>query len=173
MLSYILNINTVRLNKILESGIDKLRQIAIDIFRFQNLQPVISWVLEQSSEKVRPGEIIKEFLFVFDCSCDNLSVYMVRQNIEQTRLNREWLVEELLVERFFHVVHQDNCYARIVELWSTCSTNHLQNVGDGHIDVPFEFSIVILGSFDHYQMCWEVDATSQSCCCYQNLKNKN
>ena len=42
--------------------------------------------------------------------------------------HREWLVEELLVEVLLDVVHQDAGDALVVELGSTRTTHHLQNI---------------------------------------------
>lgn len=42
--------------------------------------------------------------------------------------NGEWLVQELFVEVLFDVMYQNDCFALVVELRSTCSSHHLQHI---------------------------------------------
>ena len=52
----------------------------------------------------------------------------------------------------------------------TCSADHLQDVGDGHVDVSLLLAVVVLGTFDDDQVGGKVDAPSHRRCGDQNLQ---
>ena len=50
------------------------------------------------------------------------------QHAHSLRFNRKRFVQELLVEVFLDVMHKNDCDTVVVELRSTRTTHHLQNV---------------------------------------------
>lgn len=45
-------------------------------------------------------------------------------------LHWERLVEELLIEMFLDIVHQDYCHSSVIVLWSPRPPHHLEDVSD-------------------------------------------
>lgn len=60
---------------------------------------------------------------------------MIRQHSQKLRFHRERLMEESFVKCLFEVVHQQDGHSLVVVLRTTSSTNHLQHVCDGHVNV--------------------------------------
>ena len=54
------------------------------------------------------------------------------QHAHSLRFNRKRFVQELLVEVFLDVMHKNDCHTVVVELRSTGTTHHLQNVCNKH-----------------------------------------
>ncbi len=55
--------------------------------------------------------------------------------VQEARLHREGLVQELLIERLLGVVHHDDCHPVLVVLGAPCTTHHLQDVCDWEVHV--------------------------------------
>ena len=53
---------------------------------------------------------------------------------------------DLFVEAFFGFMHKNHGFPMLIILWTTCSAHHLQNVGDGKINITLCFTIKILCS---------------------------
>ena len=81
---------------------------------------------------------------------------MVGQLVQKRRLDREGVVQILLVEvllAFFHV-HTGN--PEIVELRSARSPDHLKKVRHGEVHIAFGFGVEVLGSLHDHQSSGEV-----------------
>ena len=74
----------------------------------------------------------------------------------------------MIIPQSWHPLHLTPTHF-VVELGSASSAHHLQDVGDGEIDVSLGFAIVILRSFDDNQMGGEIDAPRQRRSRDQNL----
>lgn len=60
---------------------------------------------------------------------------MVGQLRRQRAFYREGLIDELFVKGFFGLVNHDHCHAVLVVLRASRSTHHLEDVGDGIVNV--------------------------------------
>lgn len=56
-------------------------------------------------------------------------------------LNRERLIEELLVEILLDVMDEDDRFALVVKLRPTCSPHHLQNIYTYSTNIMFHYSL--------------------------------
>ena len=70
---------------------------------------------------------------------------------------------ELVLSRQYHTD------TSILELWSTGTTEDLQDIQDTQVDELTSFSTVKLGAFDDDCVGWQVDTPSESRCAYKNL----
>ena len=86
-------------------------------------------------------------MFGADGTSHHLGVEMVRQHIQQTRLDRERLVEEFFVEVFLDVMDEDTGDAVVIVLRSTGTTHHLKDISDRHVDVAPCFTVVKFRTF--------------------------
>ncbi len=87
--------------------------------------------------------------------------FTAKSRIKKTQLpglDRERLVQKLLVEVFLDVVNQDHSHPTFIILWSPCAPHHLQYICDGEIHVPPCLAIIILRAFHNDQVSWEVYA---------------
>merc|ERR1711871_196182 len=62
---------------------------------------IVGWVHHETTEKVRPGEVLHRILLVFDSSSRNLGIHMIVKHIAQRGLDWKWFIKELFVEVFF------------------------------------------------------------------------
>ena len=67
---------------------------------------------------------------------------------------------------------ENDSHTLIVILWPASPPHHLQDVGDGVVDVALGFAIEVLCSFDNHEMGREVDPPGQSASGYQYLVRK-
>ena len=67
-------------------------------------------------------------------------------------LNGKRLVQETPVEGLFGLVDHYYGFAQTVELRAASTTDHLQHVGDGHINVTLGLSIKKFSAFDNDKM---------------------
>ena len=82
---------------------------------------------------------------------------MIVQLIRQGGLDREGLVDELLVEFFLDVLDEDNGLALHIKLGAASAAHHLEYIGDRVVYVSLGLGIEELGSFNDNQVSWEVD----------------
>ena len=60
-------------------------------------------------------------------------------------------MHDLLVKALFWFMDENNSFAMLVELWSTSTTHHLQNICDIIINVSFCFAIIVFSALqDRY-----------------------
>lgn len=62
----------------------------------------------------------------------------------------EGIVQVPPVEHFLGLLAVDNSYTFVVELWSACSSDHLEQISSREIGVMVGFGIEVLGSFDNH-----------------------
>lgn len=60
------------------------------------------------------------------------------------------LIFYLLVEAFLGFMNKNNCFPMLIILWATCTTHHLQDIGNWEINISFCFSVIIFSSLRHY-----------------------
>jgi hypothetical protein len=73
---------------------------------------------------------------------------MVVQVLWQGRLDRQRLVQKLFEEVFTRLLTHQNAPGRRVDARSTCPTHHLQDVGNGIVDVSVFLPIERLHAHD-------------------------
>lgn len=83
---------------------------------------------------------------------------MIHDLILETRFHREWLVKELLIEILFLLRDEHTRETSLIKLRSTCSSNHLEKIGQGEVNVPADLRIEEFGALDHDQASWEVNS---------------
>ena len=79
-----------------------------------------------------------------------------------TLTQQGWLVEKLLVEVFLDVMYQDYCHSSIIILGSPCLSHHLEDTCDRVVHAVLGLPIKVLGTFDHHEVCREVDPPGKS-----------
>mmetsp|Transcript_19570 Transcript_19570/g.44986 ORF Transcript_19570/g.44986 Transcript_19570/m.44986 type:complete len:531 (-) Transcript_19570:1978-3570(-) len=122
---------------------------------------VVRRVLAEPAVEVGPREEVDGVLLRADRARDHLRVEVVVQLLLQLRLDREGLVEELLVEGLLGLVHEDHRDASVVELRPARAPHHLQHVSHREVDVPLRLGVVVLSALDHDEVRWEVDPPRQ------------
>ena len=63
-------------------------------------------------------------------------------------LDRERFVEEFLVALSFDCGHHENTFAKFILLWSTSSTEHLQDITDWVVNVSVLTPFIVLCTHD-------------------------
>ena len=81
----------------------------------------------------------------------------------------EGIVQVPPVEHFLGLLAVDNSYTFVVELWSSCSSDHLKQISRREIGVMVGFGIEVLGSFDNDESSREVDSPCKGRRSYQYL----
>ena len=70
-----------------------------------------------------------------------------RENLCIRRLDGEWFIKEALEKVLFDVMTKHNGNAVLVELRPSRTADHLENVGDGVVNVAVLFAIEKLGPY--------------------------
>jgi hypothetical protein len=94
---------------------------------------------------------------------------MVGQLCKQTRFYGEGVVEEFSVKVFLGAFTVDTGHTSIVELGTTCPSDHLQQISGLKINVLVRLGIEVLGAFDYDQPSREVNTPGQSGSSYHDL----
>jgi hypothetical protein len=81
---------------------------------------------------------------------------MVHQLILEGRLNWEGLIQELLVEVLLLFVDEDTGDTLLIKLGATCTTNHLEKVSQGEVNIAADFGVEEFCAFNDDQSRWEV-----------------
>ena len=87
-------------------------------------------------------------------------------------LDGEGFVEELLVEVFLDVVHQDDSHAALVVLRPAGPPHHLQYVRDGEVHVPRLLAVKVLRALHHHQVGGEIHPPGQGASGDQDLRRR-
>lgn len=149
------------ISKLQKVSVDESPEVGIDRVSIVTLELVKGRVLCESAEEVCPGEVVQTVLPLRESSRGDFCIQMICQLASQAALNREWLIKELLVEVLLLLRDHDACDTVVIEARSTCTTNHLEKIGEGEVNVALSLRIEELGSFDDDESGWEVDTPGQ------------
>lgn len=86
------------------------------------------------------------------------------------RLHGEGFIQKLLVKMLLLFLNKNCSDPLIIKLWPSCSTDHLQYIGNWKVDVAPGLSIEELCPFDNDEVCRKIDAPCKSTGCNQHLK---
>lgn len=73
-------------------------------------------------------------------------------------------MEEVLVEVLLGILSKDSGNSGGVELGTSSTTQHLEDICQVHVLVPFDLGIVVLRSLDDNEMGREIDTPGESAC---------
>lgn len=94
---------------------------------------------------------------------------MVSYLQEEAGLDWEGIVEEFTIEVLLGVLAVYHCYSSVIELRTSCSSDHLQQVSGLEVDIFVSLCVEVLSSFDEDETSREVDSPSKRRCCDHDL----
>eukprot|EP00754_Rhynchopus_humris_P049346 Rhum_TRINITY_DN8342_c0_g1::Rhum_TRINITY_DN8342_c0_g1_i1::g.27448::m.27448 len=136
----------------------------------RGLHAVVRGVLVEAAEEVRPREVVDRVLPLCDGACDDLGVDVLVKRLVQRRLDREGVVDELLVEGLLRLLDHDHSHTGGVELRTARPAHHLQHVGQREVDVALHLRVVELCALDDDKMRGEVDTPRERRGGHQDLQ---
>lgn len=137
--------------KSFQGFINQINQKFLHMLRLSTFQSIKRRILQKSSEEISPSYPIHTLLLILNSSIRNFSIKMVMKLSNKSRFNRERVIQILPIEILFTLFYKYASNSLIIELRSTSSTNHLQNISHGHIYISFSLRVEELSSLNNYQ----------------------
>lgn len=115
---------------------------------------------------VRPRQIRQPILHVRNTPRHNLSTQMLWQRLMQATLHRKRLVQKLLIKPLFGLMHHDHSHPLVVKLGAAGTAHHLEDVGDGEVNIGAAGGVVVFGAFYDDEVGRGVHAPGEGGGCY-------
>ena len=151
--------------QLLDAVHDQALQVLVDgvrhVVRDVVVEAVVGGVLRESAEEVGPGQVLEALLELLKSTAGDLGVQVVCDLAGEAALHWERLVKELLVEVLLLLGDENACDTAVVELRPARPANHLEEIGERKVHVPFEIRIVELGAFHDDEPCRKVHSPRQ------------
>ena len=86
---------------------------------------------------------------------------MVYKLVLERRFYWERLIQKFLIEVLLFFMYENTGYTLLIELRTTCTTYHLEQVCQGEVHVAADLRVEELSAFDDNQSCREVNTPSK------------